>query len=82
LLEAADPDSDLSQVLAGLSADLMAQTDLPDPKAEWEDALRRIELDSLKRQQARLIENGVSDERSVRRYQELADRLSSLTKRK
>jgi len=82
LLEAADPDSDLSQVLAGLSADLMAQTDLPDPKAEWEDALRRIELDSLKRQQARLVENGVTDERSVRRYQELADRLSSLNKRK
>jgi len=82
LLEAADPDSDLSQVLSGLSADLMAQTDLPDPQAEWEDALRRIELDSLKRQQASLIEQGVSDQVSVRRYQELANRLSSLTKGK
>ena len=82
LIEGADPDSDLTSVLMGLSAELMAQTDLPEPQAEWEDALRRIELDRLKREQATLAEQGLTDEQSIRRYQELAGRISGLTKRK
>jgi len=82
LIEGADPDSDLTSVLMGLSAELMAQTDLPQPQAEWEDALSRIELDRLKREQATLAEQGLTDEQSIRRYQELAGRISGLTKRK
>ena len=81
LIEAADPESDLGEVLTGLSADLMAQTDLPDPAAEWNDALRRIELASIKRIQAALIEQGLHDEASREQYQELARRLQSLTNR-
>ena len=46
LLEAAEPDSDLATVLAGLRADVLSQEDLPDPQTEWDDALRRIEFDS------------------------------------
>jgi DNA primase len=79
LIEAADPDSDLGDVLTGLSGELMAQMDLPEPKAEWEDALTRIELDSLKREQAGLIAQGLSDPGAVARYQELARRIAGLT---
>jgi DNA primase len=79
LIESADPDSDLAGVLTGLSAELMAQMDLPEPQAEWEDALRRIELDRLKRQQAALVAHGMADSQSVKRYQELAARILSLT---
>ena len=82
LIEGADPDSDLTSVLMGLSAELMAQTDLPEPQAEWEDALRRIELDRLKREQALLAEQGLNDEQSIRRYQELAARVAGLTKKR
>jgi DNA primase len=81
LLEAADPDSDLAQLLTHLSAELMAQTDLPDPQAEWEDALQRIELESLKRRQGQLIEQGLSTPAAVERYKELARRIQGLTKR-
>lgn len=79
LLEAADPQSDLAEVLTGLSGELMAQMDLPEPAIEWEDALARIELDSLKREQAALVAQGLSEPAAVARYQELAKRLQSLT---
>jgi DNA primase len=79
LIEAADPESDLGDVLTGLSGELMAQMDLPEPKAEWEDALTRIALDSLKREQAGLIAQGLSDSGAVARYQELARRIAGLT---
>lgn len=78
LLEAADAETDLAEVLTGLSADVMAQTDLPDPEAEWEDALRRIELDSLKRAQADLIAQGLSEPRAIEQYQELSRRINGL----
>lgn len=78
LLEAADAETDLAEVLTGLSADVMAQTDLPDPQAEWEDALRRIELDSLKRAQADLITQGLSEPRAIEQYQELSRRINGL----
>lgn len=79
LIEASDPEGDLAQVLTGLSGELMAQMDLPDPRAEWEDALTRIELESLKREQADLITRGLSDQDAVSRYQELARRIHGLT---
>lgn len=79
LLEAADPDSDLADVLTGLSGELMAQMDLPEPQAEWEDALARIELESLKREQAALIAQGLKEVQAVARYQELARRIQGLT---
>ena len=79
LLEASDPDGELAQVLTGLSGELMAQMDLPNPQAEWEDALRRIELEHAKRQQAALVAQGLQDPQAVARYKELASRISSLT---
>ena len=78
LIEAADPQSDLAEVLNGLSGELMAQMDLPQPQAEWEDALRRIELDSAKREQAMLVAQGLDSPQTVARYQELARRIAGL----
>ncbi len=80
LLEAADAQTDLAQVLTDLSADIMGQTDLPDPQSEWEDALGRIELDNLKRAQAALVAQGLDDPKAVEKYQELARRIHSLTR--
>ena len=82
LIEGADPDSDLAGVLTGLSGELMAQMDLPEPQTEWEDAMGRIELDRLKREQAALVAQGLTDEHAVKRYQELSGRIAGLTRRK
>lgn len=82
LIEVADPDSDLAGVLTGLSGELMAQMDLPEPQAEWEDAMGRIELERLKREQAALVAQGLTDEHAVKRYQELSGRIAGLTRRK
>lgn len=81
LLEAADAQTDLAQVLTDLSADIMGQTDLPDPQSEWEDALGRIELDNLKRGQAALVAQGLSDPKAIEQYQELARRIHGLTRK-
>src|SRR5690606_34839659 len=69
LLQAADPGSDLEGVLATLTPELLAQEDLPDPHAEWNDALRRIELDAIKAEQSALVEAGLKDDASRKRYQ-------------
>ena len=80
LLEAADGQTDLAEVLTDLSADIMSQTDLPNPQAEWEDALSRIELDSLKRAQADLVAGGLVDSSAVEQYQELTRRINGLNR--
>ncbi|MGB6105381.1 MAG: DNA primase [Pusillimonas sp.] len=76
LLQAADPGSDLEAVLAALTPELLDQEDLPDPHAEWNDALRRIELDAIKAEQSALVEAGLRDDASRKRYQELTRRIA------
>ena len=78
LIQAADPGSDLGVLLASVAADLMAQEDLPDPQREWEDALRRIELDSLRHEQEVLIEQGLNNLQLVQNYRELSQHISRL----
>ncbi|MFW7343674.1 DNA primase [Pollutimonas sp. H1-120] len=78
LLQAADPGSDLQAVLDSLTPELLAQEDLPDPQAEWNDALRRIELEAIKAEQSALVEDGMKDEFSRKRYQELTRRIALL----
>jgi DNA primase len=80
LLEAADPSSDLAQLLRGVRADLLAQEDLPEPQAEWDDALRRIELDAIKAEMASLAAVGLPTQASRERYRELSLRMSTLNK--
>jgi DNA primase len=78
LIEAADPESDLYQVLSRLASEAIAQADLPKPQVEWEDAMMRIELDNLKRQQQVLIARGLSEPKDNINYQELSQRIKSL----
>ena len=71
LLQAAEPGSDLEQVLSGLGPQVLAEEDLPDPQAEWNDALRRIELDMIKAEQTALVQRGLKEASERQRYQEL-----------
>lgn len=77
LLQAADPGSDLAAVLASLTPELLGE-ELPDPQAEWNDAMQRIELESIKAEQSALIDAGLKDDVSRKRYQELTRRLALL----
>jgi DNA primase len=78
LLEAAEPESDIELVLRSMSADLLAEQDLPDPQAEWDDALHRIEFDAIKLEMAELAQSGLGDQRDRDRYQELSRRLAAI----
>src|SRR5690606_25365971 len=77
LIEAADPDSDLAQAMLDLSGEVLGQ-DLPDPQAEWNDALRQIELQAVQDQCSQLIAGGLLTEDDQRRYQALSRRLARL----
>lgn len=79
LLEVVDSDSDLAQVLEGLSTELLQQEELPNPKGEWEDALRKIQLEAIKQEQSSLIAAGLPDAASRQRYQDLTRRMAQLT---
>ncbi len=78
LLQAAEPESELALLLGSLSSEILAQEDLPDPLAEWNDALHRIELEAIKAEQSALIQAGLADEASRQRYQKLTRRLALL----
>ena len=80
LIQVADPGADLGVLLASVAADLMAQETLPNPQAEWEDAVRRIELESLKAEQEALIAQGLNNLQSQQNYQELSGRITRLMK--
>lgn len=71
-------DSDLADVVRSLGAELIGEDELPDPTTEWNDALRRIELESAKQEQSELVRTGLRDEASRSRYQELTRRIALL----
>jgi DNA primase len=78
LIQAADPGADLGILLVSVAEDLMSQESLPNPQSEWEDALRRIELDSLKAEQQALIGLGLNNLASQQKYQELSQSITRL----
>lgn len=78
LTQAVDSDSDLAHVLQGLASELLQQDDLPDPKGEWNDALRKIQLEAIKQEQSDLIAAGLPDAASRQRYQDLSRRMAQL----
>jgi DNA primase len=78
LIQAADPGEDLGVLLASVAADLMTQESLPEPQIEWEDALRRIELESLKQEQQTLIKNSENNLQLQQEYGELSVRIARL----
>src|SRR3546814_10173420 len=71
LLQAADPGTDLEALLLSLSAELLADEDLPDPQAAWNDALHRIEIVAIKKEQSALTDAGLRDAAARKRYKEL-----------
>jgi DNA primase len=78
LIQASDPGADLGILMASVAADLMAQDPLPNPQGEWEDALRRIEVESLKSEQEALIAEGLNNLQSQQNYRELSSRITRL----
>ena len=80
LLEAAEPDSDLQALLKSTRASVIAEEDLPNPQAEWDDALRRIEFDSIQIEMAALAQTGLVDEQAKKRYQTLSQRKTVLSR--
>lgn len=78
LIQAADPGGDLGVLMASVAADLMTQEVLPNPQKEWEDALRRIELESLRQEQAALIAQGENNLHLQQKYGELSQRIARL----
>jgi DNA primase len=51
---------------------------LPEPQKEWEDALRRIELESLRQEQDALIAQGENNLQFQQKYGELSQRIARL----
>ena len=78
LIQAADPGADLGVLMISLAEDLMAQEPLPNPQLEWEDAVRRIELDGLKAEQQSLIGQGLNNLHAQQKYQELSQSITRL----
>ena len=78
LIQASDPGADLGVLMASVAEDLMAQEPLPNPQGEWEDALRRIEVESLKSEQEALIAGGLNNLQSQQNYRELSSRITRL----
>ena len=80
LIQAADPGDDLGVLLVSVAEDLMAQEPLPNPQLEWEDAVRRIELDGLKAEQQALITQGLNNLPAEQKYKELSQSITRLIK--
>jgi DNA primase len=78
LLEAAEPESDIQLVLRSMSADLVGEEELPNPQAEWDDALHRIEFGAIRAEIDELARSGLQTEEDRQRYQELSRRLAAI----
>src|SRR3546814_18416232 len=59
LLQAADPGTALEALLLSLSAELLADADMPDPQDEWNDGLHRSELTAKKTEEPGQIKTGL-----------------------
>lgn len=69
LIKTTEIDSSLMHVLQEISAE-----PLPEPQAEWDDALCLIELNTLKEEMGHLASIGLSDAFILKRYQDLHSR--------
>lgn len=80
LLQAVEPGSELEAALRGLREELLGDDTLPEPLAEWNDAVQRVEVEAIKAEQSALIASGMPDEATRQRYQALARRLVQLSR--
>ncbi|GAA4408544.1 DNA primase [Advenella faeciporci] len=80
LLQAVDEGSDLYAILSSISVETMDMEELPHPVDEWNDALQRIEMDTLRNEQAKLVQEGLNSELARQRYQALNKRILLLSR--
>jgi DNA primase len=79
VLQACEPGSELHTVVQSLMSELLSHDELPEPVAEWNDALRRIEIDIIKAEQSALVASGLVNETARKRYQELTRRMALIS---
>ncbi|MDO5666543.1 MAG: DNA primase [Alcaligenaceae bacterium] len=68
LIQQAEQGSPLHQLLISLGRDNSTIESLPNPEAEWSDAIKRIELDNLEAEIATLIGSGIETDDQRKRY--------------
>jgi len=77
-VQGAAHDADFTDVVRSLRVEAMHDEALPDPQAEWDDALRRVEWLSAKAEQTALVNAGLGDQESLDRYYALKARIAQL----
>jgi len=80
LLQAVDEGSDLHAILSSISVESIDMEELPHPLDEWNDALQRIEMDTLRSEQAKLVQEGLNNEPARQRYKALNKRILFLSR--
>ncbi len=78
LIQQAEHGSPLHQLLLSLGKDSSSIEALPNPEAEWNDALKKLELDILQAEINTLISSGMETERERRRYMAVLARFNFL----
>ncbi|WP_311515155.1 DNA primase [Oligella urethralis] len=78
LIQQAEHGSPLHQLLLSLGKDSSSIEALPNPDAEWNDALKKLELDILQAEINTLISSGMETESERRRYMAVLARFNFL----
>lgn len=78
LIQQAEHGSPLHQLLLSLGKDSSSIEALPNPEAEWNDALKKLELDILQAEINTLISSGMETESERRRYMAVLSRFNFL----
>ncbi len=78
ILRLLETEPELHRIVLGLLHEDLLQEALPDPRAEWQDAIRSAELDDLKAEQTALVASGLRTEAEKNRYKILTERLALL----
>ncbi|MDK6202125.1 DNA primase [Oligella urethralis] len=78
LIQQAEHGSPLHQLLLSLGKDSSSIEALPNPEAEWNDALKKLELDILQAEINTLISSGMETESERRRYMAVLARFNFL----
>lgn len=78
LIQRAEPGSELANMLTGLTIDSFYEEALPDPVAEWNDALHKIEFARLNQEKEKLVAAGLGTEAERDRYKAISARIRLL----
>lgn len=78
LIQRAEPGSEIANMLTGLTIDSFYEDALPDPEAEWNDALRKIEFERLNQEKEKLVSEGLTTPADRERYKAINGRIRLL----